>query len=160
MNSLGSSASCMPKLILLRIVQRKGPRAFAFLILVLLGLDFVSPAYGMGPRRFHAGETQRGTASWYGVEQGRHTASGERFDPQALTAAHRYLPFNSIIRVTNKNNGKTVELRINDRGPFRGGRILDVSEAAADILDMKRAGTVPVLIEVIELGPPAHVHHE
>jgi rare lipoprotein A len=149
----------MPKAFLLRIVQ-SGPRAFFLLIGMLVGLASVSPMHGMGPRRFHAGEIQTGTASWYGAEQGRHTASGERFDPQALTAAHRYLPFNSIIRVTNENNGNTVELRINDRGPFRGGRILDVSEAAADILDMKRAGTVPVLIEVIELGPPTHAHHE
>jgi len=114
----------------------------------------------MAPRRFHDGETQKGRASWYGADQGCHTASGERFDPDALTAAHRYLPFNTIIRVTNQLNGRKVELRINDRGPFAHGRILDVSEAAADILDMKRDGTVPVVIEVVALGTPTHANHE
>jgi rare lipoprotein A len=127
--------------------------------LLLLVAVVLLPAHAMGPKRYHPGETQRGMASWYGSGQGRHTASGERFDPHALTAAHRHLPFNTIIRVTNEQNSKSVEVRINDRGPYRSGRILDVSEAAADILDMKRAGTVPVLIEVIELGSPGRANH-
>ena len=101
----------------------------------------------------------RGLASWYGAGQGRHTASGERFNPQALTAAHRRLPFGTIIRVTNTLNGRSVELRINDRGPWVHGRILDVTDAAADVLQMKQQGTVPVLLEVLALGPPSkHAH--
>ena len=103
----------------------------------------------------HPGETETGQASWYGADQGRQTASGERFDPDALTAAHRHLPFGTVVRVTNQLNGKSVDVRINDRGPWRHGRILDLSSAAADILDMKRAGTVPVTLLVLKLGMPS-----
>jgi rare lipoprotein A len=103
----------------------------------------------------HAGETQTGLASWYGADQGRHTASGERFDADALTAAHRHLPFGTVVRVTNQLNGKSVDVRINDRGPWRHDRIIDVTDAAADVLDMKKAGTVPVTILVLKLGPPS-----
>jgi len=99
-------------------------------------------------------ETQRGLASWYGFEQGRHTASGERFNPRLLTAAHRHLPFGTIVRVINRSNGLSVDVRINDRGPFDGDRIIDVSSAAADVLQMKRAGIVAVDVEVIHLGSP------
>lgn len=158
MNLADLSASCTfcPALRKIPKAWQRGMLGWAFLALFIASS---APSHGMGPRRFHAGETQTGLASWYGSEQGRHTASGEVLDRHALTAAHRYLPFNTIIRVTNQENGKTVELRINDRGPYRGGRILDVSEAAANILDMKRAGTVPVLIEVMELGMPRPHHH-
>jgi rare lipoprotein A len=115
-----------------------------------------APASAMGPKRYHEGETQRGLASWYGSEQqGRLTASGERFDPSQFTAAHRHLPFGTIVRVTNRSNGLSVEVRINDRGPFGDGdRIIDVSSAAADVLQMKGAGLIPVEIEVIHLGSP------
>ncbi len=107
----------------------------------------------------HPGETQRGIASWYGADQGRHTASGERFDPDALTAAHRHLPFGTVVRVTNELNGKSVDVRINDRGPWRHGRIIDVTDAAANVLDMKKQGTVPVTLLVLKLGPPSkHAH--
>jgi rare lipoprotein A len=116
-----------------------------------------SPASAMGPKRYHEGETQRGLASWYGREhEGDLTADGERFDPREFTAAHRHLPFGTIVRVTNRSNGLSVEVRINDRGPFGDGdRIIDVSSAAADVLQMKRGGVVPVEIEVIRLGPPS-----
>lgn len=91
---------------------------------------------------------QLGLASWYG---GRHhggpTASGERFDKRAMTAAHRTLKFQTRVRVTNRNNGRSVIVRINDRGPFVRGRIIDVSEAAAEQLGMKAAGVVPVKVE-------------
>lgn len=113
----------------------------------------------MGPKRYHEGETQRGLASWYGSEQGHQTSSGERFDPRKLTAAHRHLPFGTIVRVTNRTNGLSVEVRINDRGPFGDGdRIIDVSSAAADVLKMKRSGLVPVEIEVIQLGSPGRAN--
>jgi rare lipoprotein A len=122
---------------------------------VILALSAtLTPAYAFAPERMHEGETQRGIASWYGAEQGHHTASGERFNPHAMTAAHRHLPFGTIVLVTNELNGLSVELRINDRGPWRHGRIIDVTDAAADILQMKKKGTVPVTVEVIKLGPP------
>ncbi len=109
---------------------------------------------------YHAGETQHGLASWYGSEQQGHlTADGERFDMHQLTAAHRGLPFGTIVRVTNRANGASVEVRINDRGPFDDDdRIIDVSSAAADVLRMKRAGIVPVEIEVIRLGSPGRAN--
>ena len=129
---------------------------FFIALTVLAGLVLsLSSASAFGPKRYHDGETQRGLASWYGYEQGRQTASGERFDPGQLTAAHRHLPFGTIVRVTNQTNGLSVDVRINDRGPWGDDdRIIDVSSAAADVLQMKRAGIVPVEIEVIRLGSP------
>ena len=92
-----------------------------------------------------------GTASYYGPGfAGRRTASGERFNPNALTAAHRTLPMGSRIRVTNPNNGKSVVVRVNDRGPFHGNRILDLSHEAARVIGIARRGTGRVLIEIIE----------
>jgi rare lipoprotein A len=100
---------------------------------------------------------QRGLATFYGAEQqGGPTASGERFDRHRLTAAHRTLPLGTRVRVTNTRNGRSVEVRINDRGPYGGhGRIIDLSEAAARRLDMIDAGVVPVVVEVLptERGP-------
>ena len=97
------------------------------------------------------GAAQSGKASWYGKRfQGHKTASGERFDAGALTAAHRTLPFGTRVEVTNLANGRRVVVRINDRGPFGGrGRILDLSEAAAKRLDMKRAGVARVRLRVL-----------
>jgi len=93
---------------------------------------------------------QRGKASWYGGRlHGRKTASGERFNKDAMTAAHRTLPFGSRVRVTNLANGRTVVVRINDRGPFGRGRIIDLSEAAARALQMIRSGVVRVVVEVL-----------
>jgi rare lipoprotein A len=90
----------------------------------------------------------RGMASWYGESQ--MTASGERFDRHALTAAHRTLRFGTRVRVTNQRNGRSVIVRINDRGPYGGhGRIIDLSEAAARELHMIDAGVVPVTLEVL-----------
>ena len=91
-----------------------------------------------------------GKASWYGKEQNGHaTASGERFNMNALTAAHRTLHMNSRVRVTNLRNGRSVVVRINDRGPYSHGRIIDVSLAAAKQLQMIEAGIVPVRLEVL-----------
>jgi rare lipoprotein A len=94
---------------------------------------------------------QEGYATWYGGSlHGGPTASGERFNKNALTAAHRTLPMQTRVRVTNKRNGRTVDVRINDRGPFgKRSRIIDLSEAAAKKLDMIEAGVVPVRVEVI-----------
>ena len=94
-------------------------------------------------------DTFSGEASYYGEDwRGRTTASGEPFDPDALTAAHKELPFDTIVRVTNDVNGEQVEVRINDRGPFVGGRVIDLSKAAAEEIDMISDGIAPVTVEV------------
>ena len=95
---------------------------------------------------------QTGYATWYGGKHhGGPTASGERFDKRALTAAHRTLRMHTRVKVTNRKNGRSVVLRINDRGPYGiAKRIIDVSERAAELLDMIEAGVVPVSVEVIK----------
>ncbi len=93
---------------------------------------------------------QEGIASWYGQEyDGKNTASGEIFDSSLLTAAHISLPFGTVLKVTNTQNDKTVVVRVNDRGPFTVARIIDVSRAAAEKLDMILTGTAPVVIETV-----------
>lgn len=97
--------------------------------------------------------SQTGVASWYGRQfHGRKTANGETFDMNALTAAHRSLPLNCYIRVTNKNNGKSVVVKVNDRGPFHGNRVVDLSYGAAKQLGITNAGTAKVSIERVA-GP-------
>jgi peptidoglycan lytic transglycosylase len=91
---------------------------------------------------------QEGWASYYGsAHQGRRTASGERFDERRLTAAHRSLPFGTMVRVTNLDNGRSVTVTITDRGPFKKHRVIDVSSRAARELGFLRAGTARVRIE-------------
>ncbi|MGH7278020.1 MAG: septal ring lytic transglycosylase RlpA family protein [Candidatus Rokuibacteriota bacterium] len=102
------------------------------------------------------GYEQTGRASWYGHPyHGRRTANGEIYDMHRLTAAHRTLPLGTRVRVTNLRNGRVVDVRVNDRGPYVDGRILDLSHAAASVLDAVRDGVVPVRLEVLEL--PARV---
>ena len=97
--------------------------------------------------------SQTGTASWYGRQfHGRKTASGETFDMNAMTAAHRSLPLNCYIRVTNRDNGKSVVVKVNDRGPFHGNRVVDLSYGAAKQLGITSAGTAKVSIERVA-GP-------
>lgn len=92
-----------------------------------------------------------GMASYYGNElAGNRTASGERFNPSQLTAAHRSLPFGSRVRVTNTANGDSVIVRINDRGPFSHGRVIDVSHAAAREIGMHRSGTARVKLALLD----------
>ncbi len=94
-----------------------------------------------------------GIASWYGPGlEGNQTANGETFDPSQLTAAHRTLPFDTIVRVTNLDNGKVVDVRINDRGPFHEDRVLDVSSGAADVLGMKGDGVANIRGEILSYG--------
>lgn len=96
-------------------------------------------------------DTFEGTASYYGPGfHGRPTANGETFDRNAMTAAHRTLPFNTIVRVTNLANGASVEVRINDRGPYSGGRIIDMSEASGAQIGMLDSGTAQVRVEVLD----------
>ena len=94
-----------------------------------------------------ANAAQTGKASWY--EMGTKTASGERFRPNGLTAAHRTLPFGTKVRVKNLRNGKSVVVRINDRGPFIRSRIIDVSKGAARKIGLVRAGVTRVSIKVV-----------
>ncbi|MEY2394994.1 MAG: rare lipoprotein [Acidobacteriaceae bacterium] len=95
-----------------------------------------------------SGET--GLASWYGHPyHGRVAANGEIYDMEKLTAAHRTLPFGTWVRVTNITNDKSVEVRITDRGPFVGGRIIDLSHAAAEVIDMIGAGVAQVRLDII-----------
>lgn len=108
------------------------------------------PGRGSSPVPQPAGFPQEGTASWYGPGfDGRRTASGERFDADALTAAHRTLPFGTRVRVRNLENGREVTVRINDRGPTLRDRIVDVSEGAARSLGMVRAGLARVRLTVV-----------
>jgi rare lipoprotein A len=99
----------------------------------------------------HIGTKEKGEASWYGEPyNGRRAASGEIFDMEQLTAAHRTLPFQTWVEVTNLDNGKRVEVRITDRGPFVDGRIIDLSRAAAREIDLLRSGIAKVELRVIE----------
>jgi len=102
-----------------------------------------------------AGLEEVGFASWYGApHQGRRTASGEVFDMNQLTAAHRTLPFGTRLLVTNRDTSQSVEVRVNDRGPFVDNRILDVSYAAARVLGAVGPGVIPVRLRVIALPGP------
>ena len=99
---------------------------------------------------------QHGKISWYGRDfAGRRTASGERFDPHALTMAHRSLPLGTIVEVTNEANGRSVTLRVNDRGPFHGDRVADVTRAASRELGFQRAGLAEATIQVLWIPPAA-----
>jgi rare lipoprotein A len=104
--------------------------------------------------REDADYNETGVASWYGSQfQGRQTANGERFDMNLMTAAHPTLPLPSHVRVTNLNNGRSVIVRVNDRGPFARGRIIDMSRAAARELGFERDGTAPVRVQNLGVAP-------
>jgi rare lipoprotein A len=127
-------------------------------LLILLGggLLMMSAACGRRqqtaarPSSIRKGWTQEGVASWYGHPyHGRKTASGERYDMEQMTAAHKTLPFGVEVEVRNKVNDRRVTVRINDRGPFVAGRIIDLSRAAAREIDLIRPGTAPVKIRVV-----------
>ena len=130
-----------------RVASRRGAAAgppgatlLGFLLMILLACC----AHNVNPRA--AGE--EGDASWYGPGlYGRKTASGETLRPGTLTAAHRTLPFGTCLRVTNLENGRAVEVRVNDRGPYAAGRIIDVSETAARALGMRGQGVTRVRLD-------------
>ena len=113
----------------------------------LIALLVLAACHHNGSAKHPGGNGLRGMASWYGEPQ--TTASGERFDKHKLTAAHRTLPLGTRVRVTNQRNGRSVVVRINDRGPYAKGRVIDLSEAAAKILGMIEDGVVPVVLEVV-----------
>jgi len=120
------------------------------------------PYYTVNSRRYkvlddHRGYVERGIASWYGTKfHGRRTSSGEPYNMYAMTAAHRSLPLPTYAEVTNLENGRSVTVKINDRGPFRENRILDLSYAAAYRLGITETGTGLVEIRAIDPTPPAH----
>lgn len=120
-----------------------------------------SSSYVVKGKRYHVksdakDHVENGTASWYGKRfHGRRTSSGERFDMHAMTAAHKNLPLSSLIQVTNLENGRSAVVRVNDRGPFHGNRVLDLSYAAASQLDMVDKGMAKVKIQVIDANKPA-----
>jgi peptidoglycan lytic transglycosylase len=100
-------------------------------------------------RAAYSGSSFSGMASYYGSESGSCTASGAHFNPSAMTAAHRSLPFGTKVRVTNRRNGRSVIVTINDRGPFVRGRVIDLSSGAAGVIGMRGAGVAPVSLEVL-----------
>lgn len=113
-------------------------REFAITGIIGAGMVFIAAGASAAP-------SQCGGASWYAL--GSRTASGERMDPKALTAAHRTLPFGTKVKVVNQRNGKSVIVRINDRGPFAKGRVLDLSKRAARELGFIRAGHTKVCLK-------------
>ena len=114
-------------------------------LLLLLSLTII-PADALAAKAFR----QTGTASWYGAwHHGKVTANGEAYDMFAMTAAHKTIPLGSIVKVTRKDTGKSIVVRINDRGPYKKRRIIDLSYAAAKSLAMKRKGVTWVTIEVV-----------
>ena len=103
----------------------------------------------------------KGISSFYGPKfHGKLTANGEIFDMYGVTAAHKEFPFNTVVRVTNVNNGKSLIIRINDRGPYVDGRILDCSFGAAKKLGFVGDGTAPVKIAILEWGDGEYMHHD
>ncbi|MFC2156224.1 septal ring lytic transglycosylase RlpA family protein [Acidobacteriota bacterium] len=126
----------------------KSNTALKFLLIVALGV-FGSTActtIASAPK----GDVQNGLASWYGDDfHGKVTSNKEIYDMHAMTAAHKSIPFNTKVRVTNLNNKKSIVVRINDRGPFVKGRIIDMSFAGAKALDMVGPGVVPVRVETL-----------
>ncbi|WP_459206648.1 septal ring lytic transglycosylase RlpA family protein [Pseudomonas sp. MLB6B] len=116
------------------------PRLLLPLVVLLSGCA----SHNVAPRSYD----DTGMASYYGARhQGKRTASGEPFNPYALTAAHRKLPFGSRLRVTNLANQRSVVVRINDRGPHRRGRLIDLSRGAAEKIGMLRSGTARVRVQ-------------
>lgn len=116
-----------------------------FLLLLTQGCATKAPAFGA------KGYTENGKASYYSNKlRGNKMANGQRYRPGKRTAAHKKLPFGTKVKVTNPTNGKSVKVRITDRGPFVAGRIIDLSMSAARKLDMEKAGVVPVQMKVIK----------
>ena len=122
--------------------QRKTTLAIASLFISGSTIFFTAPAFAE-PVKPAGKVLQSGRASWYGPGlHGRKTASGETFNTNDLTAAHRTLPFGTRVRVVNRRNGQSVVVRINDRGPYAGGRVIDLSRASAQAIGLSGVGSV------------------
>lgn len=125
-------------------------RTISILCWVISSLVLTACASGPISRSDSVGFGESGGASYYAMKyQGRKTASGELFDQKAMTAAHKRLPFGSKVKVTNVDNGKSVVVRVNDRGPFVSGRIIDLSKSAFQRIGNTRDGVIEVEIEVL-----------
>lgn len=119
---------------------------FLLLAVLFISADDIEQPYN------RVGYAQEGNASYYADKfHGRKTASGETYDMYDMTAAHPRIKFNTKIKITNLNNDKTIVVRVNDRGPYSGGRIIDLSKAAAQQLDMLRSGVIPVKTEIVDV---------
>ncbi len=126
------------------------PRPLIIVITSIIISSCTLPAYRVP---YAPGYIERGIASWYGEDfHGRPTSSGEIYDMYGLTAAHKLMPLGTVAKVTNIENGRSVTVKINDRGPFVNGRIIDLSYSAAVALEMAEAGLTSVEIEVLEWG--------
>lgn len=136
--------------------RRRTTCASAILVILvgIAGAQTASPVDHVQPRRpAHHHWYEFGIASWYGkFFQGRRTASGERYNENAMTCAQRTLPLGSLVRVTNLRNDRSVVVRVNDRGPVPQDRVIDLSHAAAHALGFSRKGLAPVKIELIRAG--------
>ena len=141
------------------------------LVLLLSACAGTSSVYNTSPPRTRGGLATpdrpvkaseiRGLATWYGkIHHGRQTASGEPFDMHALTAAHKSLPFNTLVRVVDVGTRASVVVRINDRGPYKAGRIIDLSYAAALDLGMVKSGKIRVELEILEWGDGRRAHRK
>jgi rare lipoprotein A len=128
-------------------------KAFRWLLGFFLSIVMTSCASVPKPGGdYLVGYRETGVASWYGEDfHGRPTANGEIYNMYGLTAAHRLMPLGTTVKVTNRENGRSVTVKVNDRGPFVHGRILDLSYGAAKNLEMTSTGTAPVAIEVLDL---------
>lgn len=125
-------------------------RSMALAIALLTAPALTQVPYVSAQAEAGATKTRAGNASYYGSRfHGRRTANGERFNMNAMTAAHKSLPFGTKVRVTNRRNGKSVVVRINDRGPYAHGRVIDLSKAAASRIGMIHSGTAPVQIDIL-----------
>ncbi len=123
------------------------------LLYILGSIIFLTSCAGM--EYFRSGSVQKGLASWYGADfHGKRTSNKEIYNMYAMTAAHKTLPFGTYVKVTNLDNGRSVVVRINDRGPFVKGRIIDLSYAAAKKLGMSSEGVVPVKVKVLKKYSP------
>jgi rare lipoprotein A len=130
-------------------------------IVLVLSLSWGCALFRREPVPPQIKRAEVGWASWYGEKfHGRRTASGEVYDMYQLTAAHKTLPLGTSVMVTHVNNGKSVEVTINDRGPFVKGRIIDLSYAAAQALEMVEEGVAKVRVEVLDKGPTSTLSPE
>src|SRR6187399_2112022 len=131
----------------------RGLLALSFALAAGCATSHSHPSQPSQPAMPGIGHPERGVASWYGPGfHGRDTASGEPYDMHTLTAAHRSLPFGAIVEVRNLDNGMVTRVRINDRGPFKKDRIIDLSNAAAQAIGMLGPGTARVELTLLELG--------
>lgn len=125
------------------------------MLAALLAAGGVAARADAAPPEDRSGRPQKGVASFYGArEAGRPTATGEPLKLGEMTAASRTLPLGTQAKVTNTDTGKSVEVRINDRGPYVDGRVVDVTPKAADALGMKESGTAPVQVKPLAVPPP------